>query len=457
MSSPAAISPSQSNQFSASMPPRGERQGFKIGRNGRRYWIASQAERRDTMDFPDKSIELPGRGPLPKGDTEAERAELEEINRRCTEYTVRLNEWINQQQERAEDPEATRTRYDGTVRSGCRIFQEHPLSPFKLSMKFNTQKTCVSFLKLIEATGGHFMFRNVTVPLVQSWYTDWRAPDSPGDDEHVKRAHEGVSTFRQVVYFLAAMRKYDGVAQLAAELQLVQFKKAQAREQEMTYAQASAFVRAALELGQKGVIPAERGLYMAIGVAGQFETAERQRDIIGEWAPRGANRRMPSDIGMLDRGKEVWIGYFTWENVPGWRWRLKTFKSSFTKRGSHDLTRYPLLMPLLEAVPHDQRTGAIVKGEHGLPVRSRSYGNWFRQIATAAEIPPDVWNMDSRAGRASEAFAATGDIALIQRLLKHTSQQITWRYIRGGAGGSVNDQVAAATLRKRTADGDGTA
>jgi hypothetical protein len=37
------------------------------------------------------------------------------------------------------------------------------------------------------------------------------------------------------------------------------------------------------------------------------------------------------------------------------------------------------------AVPHAERGGAIVKGEHGLP--KRSYRRWFRAIARAA-VPP---------------------------------------------------------------------
>jgi hypothetical protein len=36
--------------------------------------------------------------------------------------------------------------------------------------------------------------------------------------------------------------------------------------------------------------------------------------------------------------------------------------------------------------PRAASPGAIVKGEHGLPVRARSYGNWFRDIARAAGI-----------------------------------------------------------------------
>jgi hypothetical protein len=57
---------------------------------------------------------------------------------------------------------------------------------------------------------------------------------------------------------------------------------------------------------------------------------------------------------------------------------------------------------LLEAVPHEERVGAIAKGEHGLPVRERSYRKRFRAIARAAEIPDSVWSMDSRAGAAPE-------------------------------------------------------
>jgi hypothetical protein len=40
------------------------------------------------------------------------------------------------------------------------------------------------------------------------------------------------------------------------------------------------------------------------------------------------------------------------------------------------------------------RQGAIVKGEHGLPVRERSYRKGFRQIARAAGIPDEVWSTE---------------------------------------------------------------
>ena len=179
----------------------------------------------------------------------------------------------------------------------------------------------------------------------------------------------------------------------------------------MTYPQASTFVRTALDLGRRGVIPEWRGRYMAIGVAAQFELALRQKDIIGEWDE-----------------EDKWSGPFNWENVPGWKLRLKTSKNRAA--AVFTLSNYPLLFPLLEVVPHDERVGAIVKGEHGLPVRERSYRKWFRAIARAAEIPDEVWSMDSRAGAATEADEAGADLEAISDMLTHAEPRTTARYIR---------------------------
>lgn len=441
------------------MPPRGERQGFKIGRNGRRYWIASQAERQDTMDYPEKSIELPGRGPLPKGETEAERAELDEINRLCGEHTAKLNAWIERQAKTlADDPLETRTKYDGSVKSGCRVFQEHKLSPFNQRMKFNTQKTCLSFLRLIEATAGHLRFRNVTIPLVQSWYVDWRSADFDGDDEHIKRAHEGVSTFRQMVYFLAAMRRYEGVDKLAAELQLVSFEKPTARTQAVTYAQAQAFCAAAEKMAELGKMAPERALDMQIGLMAQFELILRERDVIGEWAKKHDKRRLPVGITVIEHGDDAWAGYFTWENFHGWRWVMKTSKSRYREVGDFRLQNYGLLFPLLERVPRERRIGAVIKSPDGiLPMSARGYYDSYRRIAEFAGFPKDLWKMDSRAGGATEADEAGAAFTDIQGAMTHKpGSKQTHTYIRSGPSRKI-DAVAGARAKKRATDDGGTA
>jgi hypothetical protein len=42
-------------------------------------------------------------------------------------------------------------------------------------------------------------------------------------------------------------------------------------------------------------------------------------DIIGEWAKATASRKLPVGITTLEHGPDIWAGFFTWDNVPGWR------------------------------------------------------------------------------------------------------------------------------------------
>jgi len=410
------------------------------------------------MDFPDACIPLPA------------DADDEEIARLCHEHTARLHAWIAERKSAGSAEAGARTRYDGTVRSACRIYQEHPLSPFH-RVKHNTRRTYLKDLRLIEATVGARLLRNVTVLDVQRWYEEWRKPaaliDRDGaplmDDngrqafgrERIDRAHDGVAMFRTLVYFNAALRNADCKV-LAAELERIKFEKGGAREQELTYQHAAAFIKTAMAFERDGVMPPGRALNVAIGTIAQFELLLRQMDIIGEWAPANANRKLPAGIARLDLGDETWAGFFTWEHIAGWRWRMKTSKSKYRSAADFDLTKYTLLLPLLEGVPLEERTGPIIMGAKGLPVRRDMYGRWFRQIARAAGVPDEIWNMDARAGGATEADEAGAALEAIQSALTHNKESTTLRYLRRGRTKKIG-QVADVRALKRAAEGDGTA
>jgi hypothetical protein len=407
------------------MSPRGKTPGLKRGRHNLPYWIAGQV-RRDVMGFPDKCIPLPA------------DADPETLSRLCHEHSGRLDDWIASQ---SIDDVQVLASYDGTVFSACQLYQRHPHSRFR-KVKHNTRKTYTDSLKIIETTVGKRLIRNLTVLDVQHWYDEWRKPAVKEGRERIDRAHDAVSMFKTVLRFVAAALRRPECKQLISDLEnagsLVKFEKGGAREEEMTFAQAGAFIRKALEMGSAGVIPLDRARSMATGVAAQFELLLRQKDIIGDWG--GA------------RG-DKWTGDFTWENIPGWRWRMRTSKSKYRTAAEFDLTSYSLLFPLLEAVPHGDRVGAIIKGEHGLPVRERSYRRWFRQIARAANIPDEVWSMDSRAGGATEAEEAGAAIDAIQSALTHSKKDTTLRYLRQNKTKIAT--VAEARTRKRAADSDG--
>jgi hypothetical protein len=104
--------------------------------------------------------------------------------------------------------------------------------------------------------------------------------------------------FRTVIYFNAALRNQDCKV-LASDLEHIKFEKGGAREEKLTYKQAINFIRTALEFGEKGLMPADRCLHLAIGTAAQFELMLRQMDIIGEWAKATASRKLPVSITTL--------------------------------------------------------------------------------------------------------------------------------------------------------------
>jgi hypothetical protein len=432
------------------MPPRGKAPGLKRGRvlkdgTALWYWMAKQVVR-NPMGYPDLCI------PLPRDADDETLAEL------CEEHTARLFAHLDGIKAGAatiEDEDQRRnalliTAYDGTVGGACKVYRVHTQSPYN-EVAANTRKTYGDSLKVIEGTVSARLFRNCTVMDVKRWYKGWRQPATPDGNERIDRAHNAVAQLRSVLHFCFALGpKFDACGELEKRLVegKVRFERRGAREQEMTYQLAYAFIRKSLQMGEGGVIPADRGLYMAIGTAAQFELALRQGDIIGKW--RTSVPGTPH--AEYDGDGEMWSGPFRWENIPGWRFRLKTSKT----KGATGflLSDYPLLFPLLERVPHGERAGAIVKGEHGLPVRERSYRKWWRQIARAAGLPDEVWSMDARAGAITEADDAGVDFKKLQDFATHTDATSTERYRRRRERGNREVAKARAELRKAGGAGD---
>jgi len=442
------------------MPPRSKAPGLKGGRYrpelGKRlpYWYAKNVVR-DTMGFPDQCI------PLPPEASEDELAEL------CRQHTARLAAWIDVQQKAAQEAVdeglPPLPPYTGTMESACEWYERHPHSRFH-TVKANTRGAYLDSLKIIRRTVGKRLIRNLTILDTQHWYNEWRKPvvtvhedgSTTVGAERIKRAHDAISMVKTVLRFNAALRRAD-CKQLLEDLEngssLTNFEKGGAREQEMNYAQVRAFIDTALDLQNRGVLPGRRGLYMAIGVAAQFELLLRQKDLIGERPETHADLEKARRRGaaVWPGGDRPWAGYFTWENVAGWRWRMKTSKSKYRSAAEFDLTKYGLLFPLLEAVPYEERQGPIIKGDDGFPVPESSYRKRFRLIARAAGIPDEVWLMDSRAGGATEAEEAVGDRELVSNALTHTNVRTTGRYIRKVATSIA--AVADARSRKRAAEG----
>lgn len=418
------------------MPPRGSRPGFKIGRvlqdgTPQFYWNAAQI-RPDARElgYRNYSVRLPS------------DADDETISRLCHEHTARLRAWLGDME--AKTQTVPRALYDGSIVSLCRLYQQHPDSPFH-EVKRNTRDSYVDSLKVIEATIGHWIVRRLAPLDIKRAHRTWRAPKIDGDRPRKKRAHSAVTLFRTVLRF-GFLLGHKECGQLDDQLKMMKFERGDGRNQVMTFAQAGRIARKALELGKTGVIPADRGLAMAIGVWAQYEMGLRQKDVIGEWGPA-----VPGTPDAVYSNDEMWTGQLRWDALKGWKLRIETSKTG--KVVYHDLTDYPALFNVIDQVPHAERAGAFVKGEHGLPIRERSYRKWFREIARAADIPDDVWLMDSRAGGATEAYEAGVETVVIRDHLTHSTETMTKHYIRP-QGPTRTNQVAEARNRKRASEAE---
>jgi hypothetical protein len=351
------------------------------------YWSAAALSPKDAKRYPDAWIRLP---------QNATPAEIEDL---CQVYAERFDAW------RAMG-DRPRYLYDGTVGSLCDAFERHDESPMR-DVKASTAGSYSDSLKVIRGTVAARAVRAVTPIDVKTWFRKWKEPKEPGGPERTKRAHDAISMLRQILNFGRSLG-YAECGELSEGLSSMRFERSGRRTTAMTVDHARTFIAAALARGDS------RGLYMAIGVAAQFETILRQIDVIGEWVDEGAH--------------EVWRGSFTWEAIPGGILRLKTSKTGSPI--SHNLTKLELLWPLMQAVPQAERFGAVVKGEGGLPIRTRSYRKWFAEIRDAAGLPKDLWAMDARAGAVTEALDMGADLTDVSRTATHSTVTMTRRYDR---------------------------
>lgn len=362
------------------------------------YWRASSLAR-DVTGYPDPLVRIP------------DDKTPDEIVDLCHALTARFYEWMT-------TGGRDEARYDGTIGSLCDAFEKHPDSPMQ-DVKANTAGAYLDSLKILRREVGGHVVRKVTPIMVKGWFREWAAPKEEGGKERLKRAHDAVAALRMVLGFGFALGHKD-CGELRDQLSVMRFKKGGKRVSAMTYEHAVAFIKKAQELGYP---------YMALGVAVQFETMLRQMDVIGEY----------------DHQKR-WRGLFTWENIPGWKWRVETSKTKAPI--TFNLQAFELVWPLLQAVPHDERRGAVIKTRKGHPITAKSYRWTFRMIADKAGLPKDVWNMDSRAGAVTEALEAGVDKTKVQRGATHATPQMTERYDRGVEATVL--EIAEARQAKRS-------
>lgn len=359
----------------------------------------------------------------------------EELAARCYILQAEALEWM-----RGTEIASAPIRYDGTLGSLCRLFQSHPDSPFR-DKRADTREFYTTYCKLLEHEVGAMRVAALIGPDFRRWYARFKKPAVDDGRERVRRAQSALNTCRRVIGFGVELR-LDGCAEVAAILREMRFDGPSARKATLTYAHTVAIIAKAHELGRPSI---------ALAQALAFDLSLRQRDIIGEWT-----RVVSGTGGIEDRGWR-WDRGLLWSHIDDRNILTKpTSKSNGKKEVSFALNLHALVLAEIDRVPLDRRIGAVVLDERaGRPYRARRFSGVWRTIATAAGVPRDVWQMDSRAGGLTESTDAGADLETARHQAGHSHASTTARYSRGGL--EKTSKVALLRTAHRAGNAVGTA
>lgn len=312
-------------------------------------------------------------------------------------------------------------RFDGTILGLSRRYQVDEASPFK-RLKHTTRRKDTYTLVLIEKAFGTRSLAALKIGDFYRWYDAARKPKAEGTPERVRRAYGIIKKLRELFAF-GIMAELPECRRLYDILEHARFAQPARRRIALELAHVEAFIATAIERGR---------LSLALGTAIQFETALRQKDVIGEWEPIPAGE-MPS--GILLNGRR-WTAGLTWADLSA----DLVVRKATTKTGAfaaHDLKLCPLVVTLLDQVPASRRLWPLIIDETaGRPYAESAYGREWRIVARAAGVPDRVWNMDARAGAITEAEDAGADLDHIRSAAAHSQGSTTLRYSRGAIGKS---------------------
>lgn len=389
--------------------PKSEAPGFvKQTRAGgvAMYWIASRAAR-GAAGYAVKTIRLDG--------TE------DEAKARCLVLTQELREWIAGRVE-------TAPVYRGTVASLIDLYTSDEDSPYR-GIRAKTRSRYDDDLAILRRTVGERHVDDLTRKDFAAWHRNYGLPKVKDGQPRIRRAH-GLMTMLRILLGFGVSMRLAGCRDARDVLAEMTFAMPARRDKAMTFAQAEAIIDKAIATGARSI---------GLGQACQFELALRQGDVVGQWLVSEGGG------GIAFRGRK-WGGGLTWADLTAERLAKRTSKTG--QEGQWSPAAYPLLVKAMAAFGEQERVGpAVVDERTGQPYKAKEYGKVWRTIATAAGIPADVWNMDSRAGALTEASEAGAQPDDIRQFATHANFATTERYLR--RTGKATDRVADLRTKHR--------
>lgn len=282
----------------------------------------------------------------------------------------------------------------------------------------------------------------ITARLILRWHEGW------AEDGKIHMGHGVVGMLRTVLTFGATLLEDADCRRIKAILHDMRFEMGKPRKERLTAAQVIAIRRAAHA----------RGLHsIALAQAVAFECTLRQKDVIGEFVPRW---EIESDV--VD-GQWAWHRGIRWSEVDD-SFIMRHVTSKRQKVVEINLLKSPMVVEelrlmaglapdeTLERVFFPWTRPLVISEATGQPFYAHQFRRRWREIASSAGVPDDVYNMDTRAGAITEAHDAGANPYDIRDAATHSDIQMTQKYNRGDGLAKIERvQDARIAARARAA------
>lgn len=342
-----------------------------------------------------------------RGRDEPAAVEQGYIAEQCTRLQDEMLEW----KRGGTTPETP--NYDGTLRRLIQLYQTDADSPYR-KLRYQTRLNYDNLTGRLERQHGDALIADIKARIMLRWYEGWTAKG------HYTMAHSMVGMVRTLLSFGKTILEDPECTRMSSVLGDMRFKAPKPRKERITAEQATAVRRMAHKMGRPSI---------ALAQAFQFECMLRQKDAIGEWVPISE-----PGLSVVTSGNEKWLRGILWSEIDA-NLILRHLTSKRQKELEVDLKLAPMVMEELALIGHLPTSGpVIVRETDGLPWSHHEFRRWWRKVAKAAGVPPEVYNMDSRAGGITEASDAGAPLEHIRHAATHSNSLTTQGYSRGSAG-----------------------
>lgn len=354
--------------------------------------------------------------------------EIADIQSQCTILQQEMLVWAHGGIETVSD-------FDGTLRTLIQCYQSDKDSPYR-KIRYQTRVNYDNRLRRLDNEHGEVMVSEVKARTLKSWHEAWS-----DDGKKIAAGHGMIAIMRTLFTFGATILDSDDCRKVKMLLHDMRFQMSRPREERLTAAHAIA-IRAE---AHRQRLPS-----IALAQALQFECMLRQKDVIGEWVPV----EEPGPLSILIDGNRKWIRGLRWNEIDQ-NLILRHMTSKRQKVIEIDLKNAPMVMEEFNRLGELPADGPVIVSESSkLPYGNINFRNKWRKIATAAGVPVQVRNMDSRAGAISEATDAGAELEHVRHAATHGDISMTQRYSRGSTGKIAQVQFKRSEYRNKTTTQD---